>query len=1272
MALRSKVPPVGSAQWILSERHQANQFVEQEVEEYTFSVRNEMEWLNEHMAEIFSHNQLNVTDIFKTPGKLRGKTPRTARKRNPLEARPPLTDVFAPNPQFAPSPSQKTQFYKSVAQFQVAEDQENHAPAPASRPRMSTGVGKENTDSGYHGTGEDEIAVDRVPVFAKPPAWNQASEPTQSTQETIPDTQEFTQIFTQEATQSTQATEQSTQEPVAEERRTTEESFVSAEEVFGSKNPSKEDLHEDDVTIPDEDMNLLPSESTSHTEMIASKSKVKSDQFSISAETASVLDSAIQKTEDIQNKMDIDDVRSPSDGSSPVKPLVRKSSLTFACLPAREPLVPKKSMGNRVSRTSHIDQSKARGSQFGRFTGGKSLGGSQYAQVTDSHHGDPMDLDSDTRPELTREESKTTKIHNKTSTQRLHERINMLGQSKERESSKSSSQNISSSQPNYPQLPTAESEKPKTTVTVVQPPQKEPQALHLGDDTEEEDDDWIAPIKSTVGATNTPRPQLFKSNTTEVMEQIHAKANAGLEPGAYPIDPKSPSRGNSPFRAFGKFGHSKSASASAVSSPTKSLMAPELGHLKAISVSNPDLSTVLESTTPAGSPAARKYMDGPLSASKARLYSALKAAKEKFIGSSATSAQVKLDALSPGLTRQRLQPQGPSLDELFSPSRAGNAGTALYPNLQSTVKESVPSSAVPGSPVKETESRRTRSSSEREEKRKEREEKEKHRVEEGLEKLREKERQKAASQFQKAKAAAKEPISVPQESQSRFGAANRTEVTASQDERANSADEMPPPPPKSLLPTGQAQKLREARRLVKPTKDALPKAKPPVIRVNLTGNRFGQPNAPVAQPPQAKQQSAAAKQSNESFKSSTSSQPPAPRMNRALAAAANKKKEEERKAAEKEHKRRELEQKRAEKIEEERLEREQKSAEQEAKKAKAAQTQAAEAKQRQQAARPLSRLDNNLANALQQEKSQVQAHPRGDLGAARPISRMHTVQEQTRPVPQINPAKPPKRVFQLEEDEPVQRPAIQRAGPSFQQLDAKRRRTIDEDEEQGNSRPSVKAPPIRHSNIRKDVPNKFPAGYMPAPQSTSTMLKTATAHAHLQHGKSGHANEMAKFANGKIPFADAPNPPAGSSSHHAQTYKTPVRGGPSAAPTTAAKSSPHYPNGENIALPEIATDSEDEDSDTEFEAPSWANSPALRELLTQQQLVDPEQVFGPIAPLQMEQVFQNKDRHKQFRPRTSSANWSGTDQLTEEDRRKDREARERMMRDGGWQFHLGT
>ena len=50
--------PVGSSPWINDERHHINQFIEQEVEEFAFAARNEVEWLNEHMAEIFSRNQL--------------------------------------------------------------------------------------------------------------------------------------------------------------------------------------------------------------------------------------------------------------------------------------------------------------------------------------------------------------------------------------------------------------------------------------------------------------------------------------------------------------------------------------------------------------------------------------------------------------------------------------------------------------------------------------------------------------------------------------------------------------------------------------------------------------------------------------------------------------------------------------------------------------------------------------------------------------------------------------------------------------------------------------------------------------------------------------------------------------------------------------------------------------------------------------------------------------------------------------------------------------
>lgn len=86
-ALRSAKMPVGSTAWIRDENAQVAQFCAQEIEDFTFSARNELEWLNEHMADIFSKNQVNVTEIFKTPGKLRGKTPRTAKKRNPLESR---------------------------------------------------------------------------------------------------------------------------------------------------------------------------------------------------------------------------------------------------------------------------------------------------------------------------------------------------------------------------------------------------------------------------------------------------------------------------------------------------------------------------------------------------------------------------------------------------------------------------------------------------------------------------------------------------------------------------------------------------------------------------------------------------------------------------------------------------------------------------------------------------------------------------------------------------------------------------------------------------------------------------------------------------------------------------------------------------------------------------------------------------------------------------------------------------------------------------------
>lgn len=55
-ASRTKPPVIGSAQWVLDERQHSQELVAQELEDFGFSVRNELEWLNEHMADIFAQN----------------------------------------------------------------------------------------------------------------------------------------------------------------------------------------------------------------------------------------------------------------------------------------------------------------------------------------------------------------------------------------------------------------------------------------------------------------------------------------------------------------------------------------------------------------------------------------------------------------------------------------------------------------------------------------------------------------------------------------------------------------------------------------------------------------------------------------------------------------------------------------------------------------------------------------------------------------------------------------------------------------------------------------------------------------------------------------------------------------------------------------------------------------------------------------------------------------------------------------------------------------
>ncbi|KAM0787776.1 hypothetical protein ACM66B_003831 [Microbotryomycetes sp. NB124-2] len=128
--------------------------------------------------------------------------------------------------------------------------------------------------------------------------------------------------------------------------------------------------------------------------------------------------------------------------------------------------------------------------------------------------------------------------------------------------------------------------------------------------------------------------------------------------------------------------------------------------------------------------------------------------------------------------------------------------------------------------------------------------------------------------------------------------------------------------------------------------------------------------------------------------------------------------------------------------------------------------------------------------------------------------------------------------------------------------------------------------------------------------------------------------------------AGPPSAPRAAGLNHSQkggqaqaTRQAPAPPAPQAAPEL------------EIELPEIDSeysDSGDEAHEAKVKAlPNWAQSPALAAALYRQQHVDPRDIFGPIQPLSMQEIF--RSNHTRFTKRTSSAIWEGTDALTADD-----------------------
>ncbi|KAF4627190.1 hypothetical protein G7Y89_g10965 [Cudoniella acicularis] len=1330
---------VGSTPWITEERSSALQIAEAEAEEFAFSARNDIEWLNEHMAEIFSENNVNVAEIFKTPGKLRGKTPRTARKINPLESRLPLSDVFSATPRGAVSPFKQTHFERPAPTFQVAED-EPSSPEQPKEPEQQAPVEASPTRSPIH----------RKPVANHFDSGYFGSQLVHATQATEPAYTQPTQEF---SPPKIGIEEPISVEDEAVQNRESEGSFQSAKEELSGNLPDEMEIDTGNINqaaeLETSIKPLLESPLQSKTQPVSSPQKCSPQRSPEQSPKRSPerprtefqspprLPQPIEEVAPIVEDEPMDDVQSPSDGSSPIRPIVvRKSSLNFASLPAREPLTTKKSLGNRTSRTSHLEQ--ARTSYYGRVTGGKSLGTSKQ----DGHDRDEDDMDVDTDENEAANEgpdSKIARLHNKTSTQRLQDQISMLGQSQShaRPASKSIAGTglITSLNSQIMQVARPEDVIQKTKSPQRSSPQRK-ERPPPGAFPDDEEDSWIGPptVAPTAPSIFSPRPQLPKSHSADVMEGVHAKDSIG---GSQFNIPKrgDDQRQRSPIRepiiperTTSTLGHFKSVSTSALRSPKKAGDSP--GHKKGISVSNPNPSIHEESS------------NTPPKITIAKLQGGL------FASSAAVSAEAKTSTLSPPSTRSAIA-HAPSFEDVLSKSNG-----SLYPILDSESGFQHQPHHAPKSPPKAS-ARKTRASTEREERRKE---------EEAREAREAKDAQKMADQLEKARLKVKEEARIYHQEQERV-AAMQKEVNARKQEQqakasqveipratrssprktkaqleaegiaaaAASADDvssrdlemtdsstMPPP----ALPRPKSQIGRPGpKRPLRPAKETVSKPKPPtVIRVDTgsqRGHQYHPSNSTLAATLQeslsapsgsSSQNTLRKKASTSSIQSKASTTSFKATATRALEAAARKKEQDElaaqrkreakleverQRAAIKEEERRKEEQQRKQEAERQReIQRERERVASAADAKKAASRQAAE-KRRQElekakqtpapppAARnlpekalpPVPSQRSEFTQPKQSRIDQSTHRPQEDLGRP-PNSVLHTTTK-----------APLKRPLQQDFTEEAARPGIQRDGPSHHEQHSKRRKTSEgfDDEDMTENHPKMTAPPIRQSSSRPKVncvlkirdfqadlrqenqpKSLFPSGYANAP-SNNLQRSTIISQHNMNQSKPAHPMDMAQVSKAPISFASS------SSQAKAQPYKTPARPVGKANAKSAAKSSPQYQNGENIDLPEIHTDSESEDSDAGdkpgFATLDWANSPALRDQLARQEPMDPAQIFGNPGPINMEEVFnKSKDKFTRFRDRTSSANWGGIDRLTEDEIRKDLEARDKLRRQGGWSY----
>ncbi|POS83069.1 hypothetical protein EPUL_003961, partial [Erysiphe pulchra] len=890
--------------------------------------------------------------------------------------------------------------------------------------------------------------------------------------------------------------------------------------------------------------------------------------------------SSSPETEPVEN--DLNDINSQSEGSSPIRLVVRKSSLNFASLPAREPITTKKSIGNSVSRLSQLELPRI--SHFGRKATTKSIG-----NIANKNGSDCLDLEI-SGIEHDDTDISTIHIQNKTSTQRLQEQISRLN-------SFSKDVSISNSAGSTVQINLVESsqELASTNQTNFERVFSGVEIENLSNNYKNCTDDSADVLSKHVSIS--PLPEL--------------EALKGITKNNYENRPE------------------KSSFNTMICEPTSTE-----GNGKNLENHVNSVSTLALSST--------QYLEGCLS-------QANKASKSKE-ANEGLSQQIEISSKPANISNHALIVQNET-------KKAEN-------NLKS---------------IKQT--------------------KESNKLNRRLEKARLKVREEAhhykVEQERLAIMQDEETCHKLRENQLNTSKGDVIRVTRnsprkikllSEPENVDMTSSVMEPPkkdtskidvyngiPSSAIRTKSQIGPQDKKRPLKPTRETS-KAKPPtVIRVD-TGSQRSQQYHPSNVTLSATLQESLSSQTNttsqslkhkasiSSIQSKSSSSSFKSAATKALEAAARKKEKDELAAARKREIKLENERQRVAAKEEERQKEEKKKAEKSVKiseSKKAASRQAIEKRRLEIEKTKESRIATSVI------RNKVTADPEKVLSTS---SKLDTGQPRVQKIHQNNLTSttklPPKRLFQHEVEEQHIRPIVQHTDSH-------------EDSDSENNRPKMTAPPVRQSGIRyKDMPTKsiFSHNYTNNVPPSNLQRSTLISQHNLIQSKPTHPLDMVQLAKGPIPFASI------SSQGNSQSQKTPAHtiapkiNGKSNARTmikTTAKSSPKYQNGENIDLPEIHTDSDDDDSDDQpiGVRPGWTDTPEIQKQLEYQEVIDPADVFGQPGPLIMEEVFsKSKDRFHKFRARTSSANWSGTDRLTEDEIQKDLEGRDRVRRQGGWTY----